>query len=297
MNEATLLTAVLSSTVISAVISGFVSTLSGRRNDRVENITKERKVWREELRKISSIFFRCQGANGLKYAINKLKVRINPYGVVSKRNSEDWYIWEQIKEVEAHIFKTDKPEPNNVDSNKTEPNADIEHYKKVFIGFISCLLKDDWDRSKREIDGSYQAIGAALLLAAGVALYAFKCYDDVVNNGKYMGLVSYCAVLYFMSGITILIVTLSNKRKHKILTYFLVCACFAVIMSWFLWNTHISQIANSGWTGVIICLVSFAALAYVACASIYYNRKGYKRYIKAIDSFKRDSTAITRTQN
>jgi len=171
MSNTEVIALILSSSVLSAIISNLFSIFSNRRKDRVENITKERKVWRDELRKISSKISKCQNDNDLKQAIDKLKVRINPHGLVIKSDSKDCYIWEQIDKFETHVFKT----------NSTESNIGIEQYKNIFIGFISCLLKDDWERSKREIKSNTLILFFVLTLIASFVIYAFfMCYCNVV---------------------------------------------------------------------------------------------------------------------
>ena len=70
---------ILSSAVISAVISGCVAVLNFKRQNNLQYITGERKVWREEIRTIA------QELNGASYketldALVRLKMRINAFG-------------------------------------------------------------------------------------------------------------------------------------------------------------------------------------------------------------------------
>jgi hypothetical protein len=282
-----IITTVLTSTVISAIVTGLFSVLSRRRTERIDNITKERKAWRDNLRSISSEISKCRDAKTLKNAIDKLKVRVNPYGAGNEEVFKDSYIWELIIAFETHEF--------NAEPNETKTNTELERYKAGFTNYISCLLKNDWDRSKREIDGGNQVIGVALLLAVGVGLYAVRCY--LAGSGyeeKFFGFIEYCAILYFSSGFTVLIVTLSNKCKDntdfdkcndkKILCYLLVILYFLMYIGWLWCNTFISRIDA---TEAIIFSIPTATLLYVACASICEKEKSKEKYNKAIESFKK----------
>ncbi|WP_308698352.1 hypothetical protein [uncultured Thomasclavelia sp.] len=91
-----LITIILSSTVISAIITTFLTFTTNKRKDTVEYIIKERKIWRDELRLISNNIAESKNLRELKVAISKLKVRINPYGLANNLIFYDSYIWEQI---------------------------------------------------------------------------------------------------------------------------------------------------------------------------------------------------------
>lgn len=94
------ITIILSSTVISAVITASITFLINKRKDVVENIVKERKTWRDEIREISIDITDSKNLIELKNAINKLKVRINPYGMCKEIVFYDSYIWKEITKLE-----------------------------------------------------------------------------------------------------------------------------------------------------------------------------------------------------
>ena len=87
-----ILTAILSSTLISSILAAVFSILSNRKKEYIENITKERKEWREKLRKIAKEITKCTDITQLQLAIEKLKVRINPYGQSTSLFFDDSYI-------------------------------------------------------------------------------------------------------------------------------------------------------------------------------------------------------------
>ena len=140
----TLLSTIMASSVISAFVSSVVIFLSSRREQYIINIVQERKKWRDELREIADDISKLNNTSELKNQIDKLKVRINPFGInhiqkneVMDHISQDSYFWElfSIYEKNDDEFRLN----NNLGS--------------CLIEYISCLLKNDWERSKFEIIG------------------------------------------------------------------------------------------------------------------------------------------------
>lgn len=129
-----LFTIILSSTVVPAIITTFLTLFSNKRKDTIENIIKERKIWRDELRLISLDIAKSSNLKELKIAISKLKVRINPYGLARDFVFYDSYIWEQISKLEK---------------SQQIVKGELEKVKNTYINLISCLLKFDWGKIKK----------------------------------------------------------------------------------------------------------------------------------------------------
>lgn len=70
---------ILGSVVLSAIISGVISIYTYNRRNKLKYITKERKVWRNEIRKCSEKLRNLSYSKTLKVC-DKLKVRINARG-------------------------------------------------------------------------------------------------------------------------------------------------------------------------------------------------------------------------
>jgi len=75
---------VLSSAVIASIVTAVFTLLANKRKDYIKNITKERQKWRIELRTIAESINNCYDIDSLKMELERLKVRINPYGQVTK---------------------------------------------------------------------------------------------------------------------------------------------------------------------------------------------------------------------
>lgn len=120
---------VLTSSVIAGVVSAFVATWTNQRKISIENITKERKDWRNKVREKSIAVHDALIARD-DDELKKLKVEfsliLNP---VESKDNDDIKIIECIK----------------LPTEGSEVECSNEFTKKV-----AYLLKHDWDRSKLE---------------------------------------------------------------------------------------------------------------------------------------------------
>ncbi len=99
--ENSLLTVILSSAVISAIIAALFNWFQHNKKINVENITAERKQWRNELRKCLEKLESASDKQQANMSLVKLKCRINSYGYNDKENYLcDGHIWDVIKEIE-----------------------------------------------------------------------------------------------------------------------------------------------------------------------------------------------------
>ncbi|MBE5852717.1 MAG: hypothetical protein E7299_07190 [Lachnospiraceae bacterium] len=167
----------LSSAVIAAIISGIVSYLTTRRQGTLQYITGERKEWRGEIKKIASNLNHASYKETLKL-LTELKVRINAFGNegISFAYSDDAHIWELINEIECEDF----------DKSNSKLNLKLKQRQRQLIEYLSLLLKDDWERSKKEVKGDIYKITSLLLFSgAGTYFAASVVYLNEDNIGAY----------------------------------------------------------------------------------------------------------------
>lgn len=132
------LQAVLTSTVVAAVISILANMYNARRTESLKYVTEERQKWREEIRKIAEDIVDCP-RDEIKKHLTRLKVRINSNGKINKESYvEDGHIWKLIENLE----------------NSSLTVSEYEKQKDHLIDTLSLLLKFDWERQKREVLGS-----------------------------------------------------------------------------------------------------------------------------------------------
>lgn len=135
--------AVLGSSTVAAIITAIVTIIQNRKNNSINHITEERKVWREKIREIAVDIkkskYRGEGKENIDNNLIQLQIRINTYGILKKSDfKRDGHIWESIERLQS------------------ADNEEIfEQEKEILLRYISLMLKEDWEFSKREIKGLY----------------------------------------------------------------------------------------------------------------------------------------------
>ena len=169
----------LTSSVIAALCTGIFLVINSRRENRIRYVTGEKDEWRKEIKAIADELMTANGIYEIRSVLNKLKVRINPYGRGKKRDFvHDSHIWELIKVME------EKPYENQIEN------------KEKLILYISLLLKYDYEKTGLEVNGD--AIRSLFILCpiVGIAyvvyIHFFKC-GDVYNDA----FICACLVLVF----------------------------------------------------------------------------------------------------
>lgn len=129
---------ILSSAVISAIISGCVAVLNFKRQNNLQYVTGERKAWREEIRKIAQDLYGMSYKETLEILV-RLKVRINAFGNNEKGTMYmyDAHIWKLIADIEEKKCSKEL----------------LRLKQQQLIEYLSLLLKFDWERSKKEVQG------------------------------------------------------------------------------------------------------------------------------------------------
>ena len=121
---------ILGSGVVSSFVTSFINKIQNDKNIKIENITKERKAWRDKIRDLTkeiNIKFYKNEFLEIKFLISDFETRLNP------TDEED----KQIIELLYSITRL----------NKDNDESKIKEFNKR----IALLLKHDWERVKKEI--------------------------------------------------------------------------------------------------------------------------------------------------
>lgn len=125
---------VMELSAVATIIGVIVSYFTFHKTSKLSYITQERKEWRADIRKIVDELEVCPFSKK-KRVLTKLKTRINTYGKLTEDVGKDSHIWKQIEIIENCRVK------------------EYEKQKDKLILFLSLLLKDDWERAKKEVIG------------------------------------------------------------------------------------------------------------------------------------------------
>lgn len=261
-----ILPAIIGSSVLTAIVNQFFSSLANKKNDNLENITKERDLWRKKLREIVkrlSILEDFQRKD-IRLCLDEIKTSINPYGEESwkgryKNYTGEWvkndgFVWVNIEKIEKGLNFNDY---TNWDEDKNN-----------LIYSISLLLKLDWERSKREIKGNYLRktsffliIVYELLMCLFLKKMLFFIYD---NPGK--GNIILILNVVIILALPILVrQALFNTSFKPISTFFTVS--FLVVLVPFLtfFTPFYFSIANFSYElGAILYVIYFLIVALTA---------------------------------
>ena len=158
---------ILELSAIVSFIGIIVSYFTFRKSSKLNYITQERKEWRESIRTIVEELERCP-YDKRKQVLTKLKTRINTYGFCGENESEDSHIWKQIYIIE-----------------KCEQN-DYENCREKLILFLGLLLKDDWEKAKKEVNGepARGIIAICLVLEVAFLWIGVMCIEETSHRRK-----------------------------------------------------------------------------------------------------------------
>lgn len=133
---------ILTSAVIAAVVAGLFEIFKANNSNKATFVIKQREKWREQIRKISTEIYESNKDN-IGIPLTKLKTRINAYSVTNNHEykcSKNYYYNYYMKDTHIHRII------NEIESTE----EDFENKKQKLIDYLSCLVKYDWDRAKRE---------------------------------------------------------------------------------------------------------------------------------------------------
>lgn len=175
--EIEVISAILGSAVVSTFISSLFSHFTNRKNNALQHITEERKVWREKIRKISEDIEKVKfGNKKINQLLVQLEVNINSFGKVLEDDYEkDSHIWKEIDELKR------------IDNEK-----EFNIHKELLIYYLSLMLKEDWERSKQEVKGYSKTLIEIIVIPV------INCIMGVFYSYKLkMGIEGYINILMY----------------------------------------------------------------------------------------------------
>lgn len=146
---------ILTSGVIASLVTAVFSKMSVDKNIRIENITKERQRWREQMREL------VKEVNEAFIYRDSAKLRIIKAALVVRLNPEDSMDKAIVKSIEELPNRWDYPELDE------------------FNQYMAALLKHDWERVKGEVSvtafiRTFDIALVALIIATTVIFVQFN---------------------------------------------------------------------------------------------------------------------------
>ena len=186
--------ALLGSSTISVIITAVFNWMQNRKRNSLDYIAEERKkrkkVFREVITGVKQSVYKGSGEENIDQYLDRLEMNINPYGKNKRWNyAKDGHIWEAIFEI------------RNAQDEKI-----YEQKKELLINYLYLMVKDDWDKVKKEVKGYSNTIifiilmGIILILYAIIYIVIFKL-DDI--RVLVLMLVFNCFPLFFVKCVVI----------------------------------------------------------------------------------------------
>ena len=292
-------TAIIASVSIGTIISAIIVWSTGQKTNELNKITQERKQWRDDLREIGIEVEKAINFFQLKKVLVKLKVRLNTNGYYNIHRAtdpnylNDDHLWKLILKIENNNKYIIKDE-NELEKRKLE----LEESKRTLINLLACLLKYDWERSKREVvSNDYKKrtyiyfMASFLLLSALIIIKSgpVSSHNIIISNSIYiyseimitiiLGILFVFWVHYFKK--------IESLRKTRAFgkKYFLYGAFFIPYM--FVIYHILTMILLNKWFAIVIILL-LNILSSIE-AEIYKNEiiKQREAYIESIKCFLR----------
>ncbi len=267
MNINDIVTIIFSSTLLATIITSVFNLLINNRKDSVDNIIKERKTWRDEMRVISLSIIKSKNIKQLKIAISELKVRINAYGIVCNSFLADTHIWKQILKVE---------------SKKSLSPKKFYRTKCMFVNQISCLLKYDWERSKSEIQGNIQTIAVIVSLIISFLLYSIRWfYNYNIGYGQIINYLSSIVIFTLFFAFAIWMISFADKWKNAVQFYAFIIFSILFMIGLYCFMYILPHALPYNIIDWIISLVPFVTLIYCSITKLLTYRQNVGHFILA----------------
>lgn len=245
-----ILTMILSSSVIAGVITVLFNYMASQKQNYIQNITKERQQWREEIRKIARSLSQEDDTVKIRIILTDLKVRINAYGYADDEIMHDSHLWKIIETIEH--------------GNENE----IKEYKGILIICLSNLLKYDWERAKQEVRGNiYLKVLITIQVVCGILLIIGICVTEVNSNEAFSALLTWL----FFCGLELIVFYFATQNTRVISLLLLTGAIFACGSA----LNNVSDIKT-------IALFPMIPTVYLTFICYLSNQKNNKRYVNVI---------------
>lgn len=272
-----LLALLFGSTVIGTFVSSLFSWNSGKESRKISSITDQRANWRKNILKISDDINKSRSIENLQEIIQPLKTIINPFGksyeietVYKIRDFQnDRYVWDAL-------FLIDKI------GDKTQ-NINLKEYKDRLQYRLAILLKYDWERSKKEVQGDntkfliyFSLIIVYFSLSMLMYKFIFVEFKDKPVEFFFTMLLIYFFVLYLAS-----IFTITNKKlKTKVYLLFIIIFIIFIIFL----NKFNNIITRLNFLGALLIMSYYAVLIITFIYSVYLlSFPSEQKYVDAIN--------------
>lgn len=232
--------ALLGSSVLSVLITSLFNWVQNRRSNTKNYMAEEKKRRRDDIRDIivgiDNSAYCGNGKRNIERYLVCLEMNINPYGRYQKYSYLlDSHLWIVIEE----IRKADNEEVFN-------------QKKKLLLGYLCLLLKDDWEKMKKEVSGYSNAIcnigliGVTSIVYSLFYLYVLKLDDIMI---LLIMLFFNCSPLLFTKiyfideldsvesnkkSISINAIMKRNKREKKIIRNYLIYIIVFLLVNLFM---------------------------------------------------------------
>ncbi len=159
--ETDLLIAIIGSSVISSLVTAIFAKKKQSKEHMIIYITKERQKWREFIRRKIVDFIHSENWNEKRRIYSEIKLNLNPY------DNEDKNLLDKAN--------------NYLESNNSK-------FKEEILELSSQLLKEDWERVKKETYPKINIYSLLLNLIIIYIVYRFFMFDqvliDIMSNIK-----------------------------------------------------------------------------------------------------------------
>lgn len=215
-NIITIFAAIMGSGIVSAVISKFIND----KNSSLEYITKERAQWRKDLKeycsKLVSLSRDIENSvdiNSCSFEKNKilrsLQLNLNPFDI------DDINIFllarAIVKRIDKDKIKTVKKGKDEYEIEEFFKGKDVDIDEDFFYR-IEKLLKDDWERSKKEAKTNYVSLKILAYLFFSITL----SFIIGLSHGNYVGIKVFLILMFLgMLAFILFLITIRIKKKNS----------------------------------------------------------------------------------
>lgn len=177
--------------LLGVVVGVMVQKATADKKDYMDNVTKERKEWRDKIRELT-IMLNKEGANYRRLKV-EFQIRLNPC-----KKDEDNKIIKCFDE----LIQEDKA----LQHSKKETEEIIKEINER----VAYLLKHDWERAKLEANKNvFFPYGAILFILVSSSMWVYRvilrtCTSQYIKNLTSQNRITYIlGILFIMACITI----------------------------------------------------------------------------------------------
>lgn len=195
---------VICSTSFATVLNVIFTNRKNKYDKTVENVTNQRGPWRDKIKNISTALkkykYSDEKKEELEDLLHQLELNINSLGYLSRHLYEkDGHIWNEIEAIKA-----------------AKNEQEFQRKKEVLLMELDFLLKEDWEKSKREIYGkvfnAWNMVCVLLIAIVHAIIYFMVCGEDDILRYIFESL--------FLAGYSffipsMMLATTFEKKKHR----------------------------------------------------------------------------------